>query len=135
MATPKQTKRDALRSATLGNKPEFIKRIVKWGGQEFEVRQPSIAQRSELKNLCSINTAQDALNFDPYQMLVWAVIKLTFVPGTEERVFEDEDFDELMSQPDSEDSFVNSLGEIAVDVFSIDTKKVKKSSKKTQKSS
>lgn len=91
-----------LRSLTLGKKKSFVKRIVNIEGEDFEVRQPTIGQRGEIRNKSmKITTGDDDsdVEFDMFSFLICAVVELTYVPGTDERVFSDEDYDNLKSMP------------------------------------
>lgn len=103
--------REKIRSKTLGADKHFRSEIVKWDDIEVELRQPSNKARRNL-----LQKAKDESgNIDPLEFLVWATIEGTFVPGTNEKVFDDGDYDALMEQPVG--SFLDVFGEKAVEVF------------------
>lgn len=122
--------RDQLRGATVGKKPEFRHEIVKVGDHEFEVRQPSVATRSKMIKKCNVKVGgsmDDAVEKLDYSALqVWSVIYCTFVPGTDERVFEDGDFNHLQNQPAG--GFVDELGQAAMKLMNVDPEEDAKNS-------
>ena len=122
--------RDTLRQATLGAKKHFRKEIVEFNGQEFEIRQPTIKSRSELRAKCTTVT-KDGVSFDTFEFLVWSVIQNTYVPNTDERVFDDTDYNVLVENPTG--GFMDKFSEIASKLLNVDTETKKKFSKKTTK--
>ena len=124
-----------LRALTLGKKKSFEKRIVEIEGAEFEVRQPTIGQRGEIRNK-SMKIDADAeeegesnVKFDMFSFLICAVVELTYVPGTDERVFGDEDYEELKSLPAG--GWFDKLTKEAADLCNVKDDEVKKPSAKT----
>ena len=103
--------RDAIRKATLGAKKNFKTEVVAFNGVEVEIRQPSHKAR---KNLIK-KVRDDQGNVDPFDFVVWATIENVYVPGTDEKVFDPEDYDMLMEQPTG--SFLDEFGEKAVEIF------------------
>ena len=98
--------RDKLRSKTVGAKKVFKKIIVEWEGDKFEIRQPTVAMRAEITKKSLEGFNRDAIDggsivesIDPGRLQVYSVIYCTFVPGTDDLVFEEADFDMLRSQP------------------------------------
>lgn len=101
--------REALRN--LGLKTRAPKtETVKFDGAEYEVRAPSVRLRAQI--LIKAGVAEAAQNAkkaaadkqpekpqDLAKLQITAVIMCTFVPGTDERVFEDADFDQLANDP------------------------------------
>lgn len=85
--------RDKLRALALGT-ASVRKQIVEFEGASFEVRQPTIRERSELRERSVKGETLDILAFT-----VWSVIGQTFMPGTDQKVFEATDFDALASLP------------------------------------
>lgn len=122
--------RDTLRQATLGAKKTFRSEIVEFEGSSFEIRQPTIKARAELRAKCT-STKNEGVAFDMFEFLVWAVIHNTFVPGTDERVFDDTDYDSLVKSPTG--GFVDEFSEVAAKLINVETSSKKKNSKKTQK--
>lgn len=95
--------RDSLRSAGLKSRPAKSQ-IVKFDGNEYEVRAPSVRQRGQIlvKAGIAASAAPDKSGKpaepkapDMARLQVVAVIASTYAPGTDERVFEDADFDGL----------------------------------------
>lgn len=87
------TIRDELRTAIFsGPQSRFRKEIVKFFGTDVEVRQPSLdlmlaAQQYE----------------DRKEAIIRLIISFCYVPGTEEKVFEDGDKDALLQMPFCDD--------------------------------
>jgi len=109
------SKRDAIRSRTVGGKKNFKTEIVTVDGEEIEVRQLSVRDRLDVYNRSSKNGV-----LDPLQFQIWAVIATCYVPGTKERLFEDTDYDSLIDQPTG--SFVDQLSEAAINMLNAEAK-------------
>lgn len=107
--------RDKLRSKTVGAAKNFRKQIETVDGEDFEVRQLSVRDRMDVYNKATKNSV-----LDPLQFQIWAVISTVFVPGTDERVFEDTDYESLVKQPTG--SFVDKLSEVAVSMLGSEAK-------------
>jgi hypothetical protein len=101
------SKRNALRSAILGKSPVFRKEIVEYEGEKYEVRQPSYKARKELFNKCMDENGKIATG----EFLTWGVIYNTYVPDSDELVFEESDYDVLMSMPSG--GILDKLGSVA----------------------
>lgn len=99
--------RDNIRSKTIGAPKHFKKNIVKIDDVEVEVRQMSVKDRLEIFSKSSNGEGGvDALRFQ-----LWSVIYSCYVPGTNEKVYEEHDYDQLVSNPTG--SFVDILaGEV-----------------------
>ena len=99
-----QSVRDKLRSATLGKKTQFKSKVFEWEEMEFEFRAPNLKKRQVL-----LKKAKDKNgDFDIIQFIVWSVIECTYEPGTNDTIFEHEDYDALMEQGSG--SFVEVFG-------------------------
>ena len=109
------SKRDALRSLTVGKSKIFKKEIVTVDGAEIEVRQLSVGERKRVLNRSSKNGEVDPLDFQ-----IWAIISTCYVPGTEEKLFEDTDYNVLSEQPTG--GFVDELSKKAVSMLSMEAK-------------
>ena len=120
--------RDTLRKATLGATREFRKEIVEWGGQRFELRQPTIKARATLQSKCMKIAGKD-VQTDTLNFMVWSVIQNTYVPGTDDLVFEDGDFDSLVEDPTG--GFLDAFFEVAAELTNIDVAGAKKHSPET----
>lgn len=103
--------RDAILTATIGAKKVFRKEVVEFNGVKVEIRQPSNKSRREL--LKRVRDKDGTI--DPLEFLVWSVIENTYVPDTEEKVFEPGHYDALMEQPVG--GFLDKFGEVAAEVF------------------
>lgn len=124
--------RDELRSITVGKKPAFAKEIVEWEGKKFEIRQPSIRSRRELRSKATSVKDGDVV-VDFFNFLIWAVIENTFVPDTDEKVFEETDYDLLMDFPTG--GFMDTFGEVAAKLLNVEVETKKKLSEQTEKDS
>ncbi|MEW5725089.1 MAG: hypothetical protein AB1896_18395 [Thermodesulfobacteriota bacterium] len=88
--------KDKLRALTVGAKKQFARKKVLYKGEEFEVKQPSQAERQEVFQRCR---RDENGGLDKVDFAIWSVILLTFVPGTDERVFSPEDYEGLLGTP------------------------------------
>ena len=122
--------RDDIRTAMLGKSAVFKNKVVKIDGVEVEMRQPTVKSRSELFKKC---TDKDG-NISHSDFLVWSVIYNTFIPGTNEAVFEEADYDSLVSRPVG--GIVDQLGATAGELMNVeqDTEKKSETSAITTKS-
>lgn len=109
-------KRDQLRAKTVGAKKQFRTELVTIDGETFEVRQPSVAERSKIVKQAKVQTG-DTERMDMAELQIWATILLTYVPGTEERVFEDGDYDALAAQPAG--GFVDEISKVALQLMNL----------------
>jgi hypothetical protein len=124
-----KTLRDRLRGKTLGAKKNFKFEIVVIDGEEFEVRQPTLKQRSDLRKRCATMEGSK-FEFDIFEFLTWAVIECTFVPGTDDKVFEASDYDMLGSIPAG--GWFDDLSEKASELANVKKDDVKKISEPTK---
>ena len=108
---------DSLRAATLGKTSKFESVIVDIEGHQFEVRQPTIRDRMRLNALSSEKGPNGVPVVEPFKFLVWAVILNTYNPGTDTKVFQEEDFEAMMSMPSG--GPLDKLGTAAVDLINI----------------
>lgn len=100
------TKTNELLAKTLGKKRKAATKIIKIDDAEFEMRKPSMAERREIGNLCE--KMPDGDN-DLDSLAIWGIIRLTYHPGTDERVFDDAHYNEFLEFPVDED-FIMELG-------------------------
>ena len=110
MAAKEQSARDRLRAKTLGAGGRRQEEIVEIDGEKFVVRQPTVAQRSDIFKKCKANTGETE-QVDIGEMQVWAVIHCTYTPEGEQ-VFEEADYEALCNQPTG--GFVDALGAAAL---------------------
>ena len=95
------------------------KRLIEINGEKYEIRQPTIAQRNEITSRC-----RQGDNFDGLAYQVWGVIMFTYNPDTNERVFEDTDYEQLANMPTG--SFVDVIGESIIELSNVDISEAKK---------
>jgi hypothetical protein len=114
------SKRDALRAATVGAKKQFRTKIEVINGEEFEVRQLSVKDRMDVYNKATKNGV-----LDPLQFQIWAVISTVYVPGTNEKLYDETDYEGLVTQPTG--GFLDQLSEAAVAMLNPEEKPTKDS--------
>lgn len=84
--------RARLRGATLGQTRKADHEIVEWNGERFEVRRPTLKQ----SKLVDVGSKNKDGSTDSYRALVLGIIHTVYVPGTDQRVFDERDSDLLM---------------------------------------
>lgn len=107
------TTRDNLRSKTVGQKKGFETKNVEFDGEQFEIRQPSVKRRKEILN----SVTDENGNVDGGDLVVWAAIYCTFVPGENEPVFDETDYEGFLEQPTG--SFVDEFGQAALELMNV----------------
>lgn len=131
--------RKQIRSKTVGAKSEFKSKKEEVNGVEIEVRQPSVAARGKImqrsrdnektqqiargksskdKNAKDVDTQDILSSLDYGKMQVWAVIMCSYVPDTDERVFDESDFDSLYNRPSG--GFIDRLSTIAMNLMNVE---------------
>ena len=80
--------RDELRSAAFKSTPRKRDEI-EINGVKFEIVQPLVKDREEIADKADGNQTK---------LLIYAVIAMTVVPGTDEKVFEDSDYETFRNQ-------------------------------------
>ncbi len=116
--------RDEIRSKTVGGNLKAQVKLFEYEEVSVEFRQPTVGIRKEIFNRSQVDDKLDIYNF-----LVWSVIYCTFVPGTKERVYEDADFDSMMSQYTG--SFVDIFSEEISEIMNVSVDKAVKNSDAT----
>lgn len=111
--TVKSTPRDLLRSVTVGAPKNFKTEIIEFEGQEFELRQPSI---KVLQTIAEKSESDGSVGM--IDLGIWGMILCTYVPGTNDLVFEEGDYKEIISHPKSK--FIEELSSKAIELISID---------------
>lgn len=109
-----QSIRDQIRAATLGKKTQFKSKEFDYDGIKVEFRQPNLKDRQMLINKAK---SKDG-DFDFVEFLVWSVISNTYVPGTDERVFEAADYDSMVGKPTG--SFVDKFGAEIAEIMNVE---------------
>ena len=93
-------KREELRQATIGTRNPLRKIEVEYNDHTYEFRQPTIAEREAIRQGASFaGEGLGELRMDMAKHSVLFVISQTYIPGTDEKVFEDGDFDTLLNAP------------------------------------
>lgn len=99
-----QSVRDKIRSATLGKPVQFKSKVFTYEGVDVEFRQPNLKDRQTLINKARKSDGE----LDFVEFLVWSVISNTYVPETNEKVFEEGDYEVMIQQ--NTGSFVDQFG-------------------------
>ena len=97
------TARDAIRASAFQSR-KAKSQIVNFEGVDYEVRAPSVRARARILERGGVleevdSKGKKAKSKDVGALSIAAVIACTFVPGTDERVFDDGDFDSLLDAP------------------------------------
>lgn len=122
--------RDEIRSATVGSKKNFRKETLLYNGMEIEFRQPSIRLRKEIHNKSQVEGEdKDISKIDIWAYMVWSVIFCSFVPGTNDKIFEEGDYENLMEQPAG--GFVDEFSTKISELLNVDVEKSLKNSAAT----
>lgn len=107
--------RDSLRALTIGSTKHFKRTTVTIDGNDFEVRSPSVKQRAAIFKMAGVSDKDKQPDIAALQAA--AVIELTYVPGTEERVFSDKDYAAIYDSPAG--SWVDELAEVAMGTLNV----------------
>ena len=116
--------RDRLRSLTVGSPKKFKSELVSFGGEDFEVRQPSI---STLRTIAEKAEREGSVGM--IDLGLWGMILCTYVPGTNNLVFDEIDYDEIISHPKSK--FIELLTAKAIDYIALNPVELEKNSEAT----
>ena len=117
--SPKPSLRDQIRTATVGAPKIFKSRRVNFNGVDIEIREPSVDGWGEI-----LAHAHKDGEVSFKEFLIWSVVCCSFVPGTDERVFEPEDYDVLKTQPKS--GFIGEFSDIANELMSVNVETAEK---------
>jgi hypothetical protein len=90
-----QSAKDKIRAATVGSKRQFRSEVAIVNGVEIELRQPSIRVRKEIVALSKNEDGQ----VEMLEFLQRALIECAYVPGTDERIFDETDYDTINEHP------------------------------------
>lgn len=117
--------RDALRASTLGTQQTRASELVKLpGGQSVEVRQPTVKQRAAILRAAGITDEKSLSDLGALQ--VTAVIKCSYVPGTQTLVFDASDKDALLECPAG--GYVDQLAGVALRLMNVEAEAAAKNS-------
>ncbi len=87
--------RDQIRAATIDKEVVFRSEIVSINGKDVEVREPSVTLWGTILE----KSMDDEGGINIRDFSVWSVILCSFVPGTDEHVFSEKDFEAFKVQP------------------------------------
>lgn len=121
--------KNKLRSLTVGAAKIFGEEIVEYQGEQFKIRQPSVAQRAQIMQQAKIATG-DVEKFDLAKMQVWATICCTYTMENDP-VFTQEDYASLENQPCG--SFVDTFAPVALRLMNVEAEEKAKNSESTRK--
>lgn len=126
--------KDALRTLTLGSNKKFQRKQVTIEGQTFEVRQPSLKERGDFRKkamkISSDDEGKGQADFDIFEFQINAVINLTLVPGTDEKVFEESDRQAFESSPAG--GWFDQLASVATELCNVSDSTIKNDSSATK---
>ena len=126
--------KDKLRSITLGANKKFKRETVLIDGQAFEVRQPSLKERGDFRKkamkISSDDDGKGQADFDIFEFQINAVISLTLVPGTDEKVFEESDREAFESSPAG--GWFDQLAKVATELCNVTDSTIKNDSEATK---
>lgn len=112
--------RDKIRSATIGKTKKFKNEMFDLGdGIEVEFRQPSLKAKSILMEKATKGIGSDGkMQIDMIDFLIWSVITCTYVPNTNDLVYEEEDYNEFKNMPTG--SFVEEFGNKVSELMNVE---------------
>ena len=108
-----ETERDRMRSYTLGRTRPRRSVAIEWEGMSFEVHAPTAGEYDEIMRaldtkLVDGHPTLDAAHAAEARRV--AMLLLTYVPGTGQRLFDAADHDALLTRQHANDDFVQVLG-------------------------
>lgn len=124
--TGRQEIRDAIFNAE-NSKPKS--RVIDFLGAKIELRQPTLVSLSQMRSVADVKSEQDPDRPEEIS-LVRMVISNTYVPGTDELVFTDDDYEMLSKLPFGPD--LNRLSAAVNELTGIDVREMAKNSDATQ---
>lgn len=109
-----QSVRDRIRSATVGKSEQFKSKTFTYNGVDVEFRQPCLKDRQLLINKARNKDGE----FDFIEFLIWSVISNTYVPETNEKVYDESDYDSMVAKPSG--SFVDKFGSEIAELMNVE---------------
>lgn len=82
---------------------------------QVEVREPNLKERGAIERSIKVSREGELASVDVATLKVELVTRMTYVPGTQQKVFGDADREALFGQPTG--GFVDDLFEVAVQLF------------------
>jgi hypothetical protein len=121
--------RDAIRAKLLGSPAPFKSLLFTPKGFDFqvEIREPTVRKRDDIIRSSGATKVpqkgQPAPDFNQGRLVVEAILKCVYVPGTEDLVFGEADRPALLNQRAG--GWVDELGEKVLEVMNIEDAKPK----------
>lgn len=129
-----ENKKDKLRLVTLGSNKKFERKQVEIGGELFEVRQPTLKERGVFRtNAMKIGSDENGkgkADFDIFEFQIQAVMGLTLIPGTDEKVFDESDREAFESSPSG--GWFDTIATIATELCNVTDSTIKNDSSATK---
>jgi hypothetical protein len=117
------TDRNALRAAIFAAKNKQVKsKVITLFDQEVEIRQPTVGQVTRMAD-----------RKDKISAIVAVMIEYCFVPGTEEKVFEPSDKDQLLDMPTGQ--WLTDMNAAIEELTGVNVKATEKNSEETSSDS
>ncbi len=107
--------RDTLRTAAFKSRAARTETVT-FDGETFEIHAPTVRTRARILERAGL-TSSDEKKRDAGKLYAAAVLYCTFVPGTNDRLFEDGDFETLLD--DQAGGLVDALAEVAVKFLNV----------------
>lgn len=82
---------------------------------KVELREPNLRERGAIERAVKVDRSGELASVDMVMLKVELVTRMTYVPGTNQKVFDEKDRDGLLAQPAG--GFVDDLFEVAVGLF------------------
>jgi hypothetical protein len=118
-----------IRAATVGKKKYFRSKIVEVEGVSIEIREPNKIIKQQIVEKSQEPTKKGSndipINFLDWK--IWHIVECSFVPGTEDKIFDETDIPNLTGGPVGD--FAGKLWDELEDIISAeeDVKEAKKS--------
>lgn len=122
--------KDRIRAKTVGSAKIFKSKMVEFDGMDIEIREPSVRDWGKImKSVMGMNSEDGSNKMEYDKYLIWSVIYCAFVPGSDEKIYEDTDYDSLANFPRS--GFVGEFSEIAMDMMNDNSEQTEKNLEET----
>lgn len=105
--------RDELRTIAFKSAPQR-REVVEFGGAKYELLQPLVGDREKI--IAKATDDQGKMNNSKF--LIWTAILLAVVPGTDERIFEEADFDAFWNMTSG--GFADKTAEVIGKLLNVD---------------
>jgi hypothetical protein len=120
--------KDKLRALTLGSSKKFERKLVEIDGEFFEVRQPTLKERGLFRKkamkISQNENGESVTDFDIFAFQIEAVLTLTLVPDSDEKVFEETDREAFESCPCG--GWFDKLAAVASELCNVKDAEIKK---------